>query len=54
MITTWDGKVIAVESDEIKHLQDENLFEIYQGKSGRNRERLNRQDKILNFTEKTV
>ena len=40
MITTWEGKIIAVESDEIKCLQDENLFEIYQGKSGRNRERL--------------
>ena len=40
MITTWEGKIIAVESDEIKDLQDENLFEIYQGKFGRNRERL--------------
>ena len=40
MITTWEGKIIAVESDEIKYLQDENLFEIYQGKFGRNRERL--------------
>ena len=40
MITTWEGKIIAVESDETKHLQDENLFELYQEKSGKNRERL--------------
>lgn len=52
MITTWEGKIIAVESDEIKDLQDENLFEIYQENSAETEKDWNRQDKISNFTEK--
>lgn len=40
MITTSEGKVIAVESDEIKYLQNENLFKIYDGKSRRNKNQL--------------
>lgn len=54
MITTWEGKIIAVESDETKHLQDENLFELYQEKSGKNRERLESARQDFKFHRKTV
>ena len=40
MITTEEGKVIAVESEKIQYLQNENLFEVYQKKADGNRERL--------------
>lgn len=40
MITTREGKVIAVESDETKYMQNKNLFKIYNGKSKRNKDQL--------------
>lgn len=40
MIITKEGKVIAVESDKIKFLENKNLFEVYQEKSDKNRESL--------------
>lgn len=40
MIATEEGKVIAVESEKIQYLQNENLFEVYQKKADGNRERL--------------
>lgn len=54
MITTWEGKIIAVESDEIKDLRMRIYLRYIRENSAETEKDWNRQDKISNFTEKTV